>query len=69
MLVKGGFHKGMGQGFRRSLGVLFCIFLCIVEMNEKGDLKYKMKNITFYFFLKTHSLGACSQKVKHPEFV
>lgn len=56
MLVKGGFHKGMGQGFGGGpLGVLFCIFLCIVEMNEKGDLYSQDEKFYLSFFLNLFS--------------
>ena len=54
--VKGGFHKGMGQGLGGGpLGVLFCIFLCTVEMNEKGDVYSQDDTFYLLFFLNLFS--------------
>ena len=54
--VKGGFHKGMGQGLGGGpLGVLFCIFLCTVEMNEKGGVYSQDDTFYLLFFLNLFS--------------
>lgn len=48
----------MGQGLGGGpLGVLFCIFLCIVEMNEKGDL-YSQDD-KFYLLFSLNLFSRC----------